>query len=110
MAAMEEDPDLLFHHPIIVTLDPFTYGARAGEKIHVKTICYSLLGPIVNFPGKVPTDGCNSSESAEEGSEQQTKKEHPGLPPLCGDGKVTTAEKYALPLESSDTCGGVGSP
>lgn len=50
---LEENPKHCFHHPIIVTLDSFTYGDRAGEKIHVKAMCYSLLGPIISFPGRV---------------------------------------------------------
>jgi len=72
MALMEEDPDHVFNHPIIVTLDQWTYGDRAGEKIHVQAMCYSLLGPVVNFPGRVFDAGNAAKMHPQERSEAQS--------------------------------------
>jgi len=45
------------NQPVVAVLGP-EYGSRAGTKIHVKTIQYSLTGPVVSFPG---TFGCACS-------------------------------------------------
>jgi len=55
MMSRNADSDL--NQPVVVVLGP-EYGSRAGQKIQVKTIQYSLAGPVVSFPG---TFGCTCS-------------------------------------------------
>lgn len=55
---LEEDSD--WNHPTVVVLGP-EYGSRAGTKIHVRAVRYTLCGPVVFFPG---TFGCEHDLAA----------------------------------------------
>lgn len=77
---LDADPTHLFNHPIVVELDPFTYGQRGGEKIHVKAICYSLVGPIIEFPGR-----------ADGGAQQQGEEKAPTQSPVVDFGAGASA-------------------
>jgi len=47
---MSRNADCDLNQPVVVVLGP-EYGSKAGQKIQVKTIQYSLTGPVVSFPG-----------------------------------------------------------
>jgi len=59
-ASMSMDPDNMFNHPVVVVLGP-EYGSKAGQKIHIRAIRYTLTGPVVFFPG---TFGCDHEPTA----------------------------------------------
>jgi len=54
---MSRDVDCDLNEPVVVVFGP-EYGSRAGQKIQVKAIQYSLIGPVVCFPGSL---GCKKS-------------------------------------------------
>lgn len=54
---MSRNADCDLNQPVVVVLGP-EYGSKAGQKIHVKTIQYSLTGPVVSFPGTFGSCQC----------------------------------------------------
>jgi len=49
---MVMDPEHAFHEPVVVVLG-YEYGKRAGQRVQIKAIKYSLTGPVIFLPGQL---------------------------------------------------------
>lgn len=59
---MCSEADHPYRHGVVVTLGP-EYGKRAGKRILIKAIQYSLVGPLVFFPTNIACKYCGTNKA-----------------------------------------------